>query len=71
MALTDVRPRAGRHHVLRKTWDRWSAGTPLYIIEYTDIVKSTPHSALCRIGRTGHTEQVVIPVEYITERKRG
>jgi hypothetical protein len=67
MALIDVRPRNGRHYVLRKTWDRWSAGTPLYIIEYVD--KKT--KALCRIGRTGHTEQVTIPLDYIIERKRG
>jgi hypothetical protein len=52
--------------VLRKTWDCWSPGTELTLIEYTDIVEGEANSALVRIKG----EQVVIPLSYITERRR-
>lgn len=51
--------------VLSKTWDCWSAGTRVEFIEYTDTVRGWPTSMLCRIMG----EQVVIPLDYITERR--
>jgi hypothetical protein len=50
---------------LSKTWDCWSPGTRVDFIEYTDVVKGWPQSALVRIK----SEQVVIPLEYLVERR--
>lgn len=63
---TSTNPKEGYKFVLRKTWDCWSPGTALEVIEYTD----NTNSALVRIGSRGHREQVVIPLDYITERRR-
>ena len=51
--------------VLRKTWNQWSPGTRVDFIEYTDIVKGQPNSALVRI----RGEQTVVPLDHLVQRR--
>ena len=51
--------------VLRKTWNQWSPGTRVDLIEYTDIVKGEPNSALVRI----RGEQTVVPLSHLVQRR--
>lgn len=51
---------------LNKSLGSWSAGTQVQFIEYTDICKGVPNSALVRI--TG--VQCTVPLSYITERRK-
>lgn len=51
--------------VLRKTFEQWSAGTEVQFIEYCDFKKDNPTAVLGRIK----SEQLVIPIEDIVERR--
>lgn len=65
MIKTPLNKRPQGALVLNASYDCYSAGTRVDFIEYCDITEGVPNSVLGRVLGI----QMVVPLEYITERR--